>query len=247
VHRRLSTDGHGRAAPAAGSGLRCTAEPGVHPWCVRPPVRGHPGRIGTGGALMAAAVRERVPVAERARAARVFVAGVSGAGHWGGDDAGRPGELPGTSVRHGRPGRSGGPGPRSPSAPGTAWSGPGHRSQRSPGCGGCAGPAVMAQQAAGSGSRRAWRRGGGPAVGRRPVGRTVIWFELCNDWHRCPAMDLAYLMSRVMRRQRRATIADCLAGPVQAGRRSMSGASKVNPGTTAGLWLLDAKVPRMIG
>ena len=55
---------------------------------------------------MAAAVRERVPVAERARAARVFVAGVSGAGHWGGDDAGRPGELPGTSVRHGRPGQA---------------------------------------------------------------------------------------------------------------------------------------------
>src|ERR1700722_19980358 len=37
VHRRLSTDAHGRAASAAGSGLRCAAEPGVRLQAQCPP------------------------------------------------------------------------------------------------------------------------------------------------------------------------------------------------------------------
>jgi hypothetical protein len=60
VHRRLSTDGHGRAALAACSGLTCVAEPGMSP-CARPSIRGHPGPGGLGkaGALTGTAVRER--------------------------------------------------------------------------------------------------------------------------------------------------------------------------------------------
>jgi hypothetical protein len=64
------TDGHGRAALAALSGLTCAAEPGVHPR-VRPPARpggSRAGRAGRAGALMAgAAVRESVTLAGQAR------------------------------------------------------------------------------------------------------------------------------------------------------------------------------------
>ena len=101
------TDGHGRAALAACSGLTCAAESSVHPR-VRPP--GGPvvpgaGRAGRAGALMAgAAVRESVTLAgraERARVARAFVDGVLGPGHPCGDVAALlVDELFGNSVRH---------------------------------------------------------------------------------------------------------------------------------------------------
>ena len=84
MHRRVSTDGHGRA-----------------------------GLLGKAGALMTGPeVRESVTVAgraERARIARTFAVGVLGPGHPCGDDAALlVSELFGNSVRHSRSGAAGG-------------------------------------------------------------------------------------------------------------------------------------------
>jgi hypothetical protein len=103
----FSTDGHGRAALAACSGLTCAAEPGVHPLC--PPRLPGCFRGREGGALMAeAAVQVSVTVAgwaERARMARAFTAGVTGPGHpCGADAALLVSELSGSMLRHSRPG-----------------------------------------------------------------------------------------------------------------------------------------------
>jgi hypothetical protein len=81
-HRRLFTDGHGRAASAACSGLTCAAESSVYPALSARLFPGAGRR--EGGALMArAAGRESVTVAgraERPRVARAFTAGVLGPG-----------------------------------------------------------------------------------------------------------------------------------------------------------------------
>jgi hypothetical protein len=94
VHRRLSTDGHGRAAPVACSGLTRAAESSVHSrtsGLAAPVISRGRGRPGKAGALMAGLeIRESVTVAgraERARVARAFVGGVLGPGHPCGDDA----------------------------------------------------------------------------------------------------------------------------------------------------------------
>jgi anti-sigma regulatory factor (Ser/Thr protein kinase) len=101
VHRRLSTDGHGRAVLAVHSGLS------AHPLCPVAVLRGFPGRgwPGKAGALITGlAVRESVTVAgrpERTRVARAFVGAVLGPGHPCGDDAALlVSELFGNSVRH---------------------------------------------------------------------------------------------------------------------------------------------------
>ena len=103
------TDGHGRAALAACSGLTRAAEPGVHPPCP-PRLPGWFRGLGRreGGALMAeAAVQVGVTVAgraERARVVRAFTAGVTGPGHPCGADAALPGSgLSGSGLWHSRP------------------------------------------------------------------------------------------------------------------------------------------------
>ena len=117
MHRRLSTDSHGRAAPV--SVFRLDATP-LSRACiavrhVRPAPVASPGWCGRGraGALMAGPeVRESVTLAgraERARVARAFVGGVLGPGHPCGDDAALlVSELFGNSVRHSRSGAAGG-------------------------------------------------------------------------------------------------------------------------------------------
>jgi anti-sigma regulatory factor (Ser/Thr protein kinase) len=106
------TDGHGRAAPAACSGLTCADESGVYRLCPpRPVVSGAGGRREGGALVTEVAVRESVTVAgrpERARVARAFVGGVLGPGHpCGADAALLVSELFGNSVRHGGSGAAG--------------------------------------------------------------------------------------------------------------------------------------------
>ena len=89
AHRRLSTDGHGRAALAACPGLTCGAESSVHPRMSgrRPVASPRGGRAGKGGCAMA---------------------GVLGPGHPCGDDAALlVSELFGNSLRHGGSGAPG--------------------------------------------------------------------------------------------------------------------------------------------
>ena len=172
VHRRLSTDGHGRAASAACFRLDVRRRAGrTSPVC--PPrlpgcFRGRGGR--EGGALMAeAAVRESVTVAgwaERARVARAFTAGVTRPGQpCGADAALLVSELFGSSVRHSG---SGVPGETVTSGQGRGrhCPGGGHRPQRPPGCRSCV--PLTGEAEGGRGLRwwRDWPRGGVAAAWR---------------------------------------------------------------------------------
>jgi anti-sigma regulatory factor (Ser/Thr protein kinase) len=180
----VSTDGHGRAALAAGPGLTRAAESSVHPR-VRPPdgPDTSPDRCGQGRAvaLMTGAVRETMTLAgraERARLARAFVEGVLGPGHPCGDVAALlVSELFSNSLRHSG---SGAPGETVTVAVKTTndvirvevtdRSGPGVPEPRPAGSDveDGRGLHLVARLA----TRWGWRRRGG---------RTITWFELAPD------------------------------------------------------------------
>jgi anti-sigma regulatory factor (Ser/Thr protein kinase) len=165
---------------AAESGVDCA---GRRPRPVKPAAGARPGRA---GALMAGVVaRESVTVAglaERARVARVFVAGVLGPGHPCGDDAVLlVSELFSNSVRHGGPGD---PGAMVTVAVGVAGgvvrvevagrSGPGVPELRPAGQDAEGGRGLGL--VAGLASRWGWDRHGG---------RTVTWFECALEAPDC--------------------------------------------------------------